>query len=398
MSMYTYEALTSGGRRMTGTLEAASDSDAARLLENMGLEVREITEQKQRPPAGGIGRDEMLLFNQQLAAIANAGMPLAPALRQMVGDIRSRRLQQVIEQIADDLEAGTDVAEAFDRHRGQFPSMYGRIIEAGVKTGRLGEMLISLNRHLAVADRTRRIVVETLSYPMMVMVLALVIGLGLLTLVVPAFSDIYNDMGAGLPAAASWLIFASRGLWKLWVAAAVAVVAIVAGWLVLGVVPRGRTVREAVVFQLPILGRLVRMGALSRLADCLAVMVASGSPLAEAFRSAGSAVGSVHVQVDAYAIAAALERGEGLLDAAGDCRVVPEVMLYAMQLASQRNELAGQLAGLAETYRMQTHAGQGRLQAVLFPLAVLLVGVFIGGIVTALFLPLVTLLSAMGAM
>ncbi|GAH66411.1 unnamed protein product, partial [marine sediment metagenome] len=171
MATFEYQALTPAGRLMTGTLEAGSREHATQILQEMQLTVNSVEKAKAAAPRTPIGRSEFLLFNQQLASIAQAGIPMEHGLRQIAGDVGSGRMRALIEGIADDLEAGKSIQEAVGARRAHLPALYARIVEAGVKTGRLGEMLTSLNRHLEVAGRTRRIVFEAALYPLVVLVL-----------------------------------------------------------------------------------------------------------------------------------------------------------------------------------------------------------------------------------
>ncbi len=150
---------------MKGTLEAGSPAEAAEILKQMELNVSLLEKATPPPLRTSVGRNEFLLFNQQLASITKAGVPLERGLRELSHDVASKSMRQLIEDIAADLEAGVPIEEAFGRREKQFPPLYGRILKAGVETGRLSEMLTSLNRHLELAGHTRRIIFEAISYP-----------------------------------------------------------------------------------------------------------------------------------------------------------------------------------------------------------------------------------------
>ena len=140
MATFEYEALTPAGRLMTGMIEGDSPEEASMSLAALGLQVQGVTKAKPAGPKTRIGRSEFLMFNEQLAAITASGIPLERSLREMAREVASGRLRKLIDGVATDLENGRSISEAFDSRREHFPPLYGRIVEAGVKTGRLSEM------------------------------------------------------------------------------------------------------------------------------------------------------------------------------------------------------------------------------------------------------------------
>ena len=143
MATFQYNALTAAGRLMKGTIEAGSPAEATETLKQMELNVSVLEKAKPEQLRTSVGRNEFLLFNQQLASITKAGVPLERGLRELSRDVVSQAMRRLIASVADDLEAGVPIEEAFGKREKQFPPLYGRILKAGVETGRLSEMLIS---------------------------------------------------------------------------------------------------------------------------------------------------------------------------------------------------------------------------------------------------------------
>ncbi len=206
MATFEYNALTSAGRLMKGTVEAGSPQEAGELLKQMQLTVNSIEKARPPKPATAIGRNEFLLFNQQLASIAKAGIPLERGLRELAKDVGSARMRKLIEDIAGDLEAGVSIEQAFEKRQKHFPALYGRILKAGVETGRLSEMLTSLNRHLELANQTRRIIFEATAYPAVVLTLGAIIMTGVFLFIIPQFRSIYAEMIEGRAKPADFII------------------------------------------------------------------------------------------------------------------------------------------------------------------------------------------------
>ncbi|MGB2823733.1 MAG: type II secretion system F family protein [Phycisphaerae bacterium] len=394
MATFEYEALTAAGRLMTGTVEAASHDEASEMLKGMQLVVRSITKAAPPKPRTAIGRSEFLLFNQQLAAIARAGIPLERSLRELATDAASPRMRRLIETIAAELESGTPLPEAFEKHHRHFPPLYGRIIEAGVRSGRLGEMLTSLNRHSETAAQTRRILFEATCYPAVVLALAAVIFTGILVFVVPPLGRIFDEMGRDLPEATASLMTLARNVDRIWMGISAVIAALLLSGFILGRFPGGRRVKETVAFSLPLLGRLYRDTVLSRLADAMAALVSAGCDMPSCLRLAAGSTGCESVVAECEALARHVEQGQPLLAGATYCRILPSLFLYSVDLGAHRGELADNLYGLSRMYGEQARVCQGRLQVSLLPMLIVLLGVFVGGVVLALFLPIIHMLRA----
>ncbi|MBN2212464.1 MAG: type II secretion system F family protein [Sedimentisphaerales bacterium] len=393
MTIFSYQALTTSGRLMTGTLEAGSSEQAAEYLREMNLTVNQVEKAPSAPPRTFIGRHEFILFNQQLASLTEAGIPLERGLRELAGDVRSGRMRRVVEQLADDLDHGVGIEQAIAKQKGVFPPLYGRILQAGVRSGRLPEMLVSLNRHLETSARTRRAIIEATLYPLVVFILAMLIFTGVGLLVVPSFREIFKDFGIALPAITKFFINLPDFIVVFWSVFAVLIISIPVLGRVLSLSPGGRAFKETVYLAVPVLGRLYRVSLLSRFADALAVIIGTGEDLPDAMRTSADTTGCELLKREADLVARQIEQGTTLAVAGQACNFIPRFFIYSMQLGAQRNELQDNLYGLSDMYDKQTHIGQARLQALLMPIMLITVGGFIALTVVALFMPLVTLVS-----
>jgi len=395
MAIFEYKAVTSAGRVMSGTVEADSPEDAEATLRGMALSVRSVARAAPPKPRTPIGRSEFILFNQQLASIARAGIPLERSLRELAGEVGSRRMRGLIEGIADDLEAGKGIEEAFAARRRHFPPLYGRIVSAGVQTGRLGEMLTSLNRHLEVAGQTRRIVWEAVSYPLVVLALAAVVMTVLFRWIAPRFGAIFDAFDAELPGITRLCLSMSHHVLAFWGSVVGLILVGVFARLLLRTFPAGRRFTEALFMGLPVLGRIYRATVLARLAEAMATLISAGTDMPACLRLGADATGSETLRAEAEDLARGVEAGQDLGELIRPGKVIPGMFLYSMRLGAQRNELADNLHGLAEMYAGQARANQGRLHGALMPLLLIVVGAIVALMVTAMFLPLTSLIGTM---
>ena len=398
MATFEYSALTSGGRLMKGTLEAGSAEQASEMLGQMQLTVNELQKVRQKKPKTPVGRSEFLLFNQQLASITKAGIPLDRGLRELANDVGSRSMRKLILEIANDLSAGVSIEDAVERRKKHFPALYGRILKAGVETGRLSEMLTSLNRHLEVGVRTKRIIFEALCYPVLVLTLAAVIVTALFIMVIPAFAEILTDMSDGearLPFLTEVFLKMADNVVPFWIGVFILVALALATYTILSASPSGRRIKESVLLGVPIMGRLYRSGILARIAEAMALLIGAGCEMGQCLRLSAGASGSEKMKLDCDVLAGEIEQGLPIMEAGHACRMIPRLFLYSVQLGSQRNELQDNLLSLGQMYGEQTRCLQANLQAVLLPAMIILVGGFVATMVLSMFLPMVSIISAL---
>ena len=398
MAIFEYKALTSAGRLMKGTIEAGSREEARENLGQMQLDVHSVEKAKPKEPATPIGRSEFVLFNQQLASLTKAGIPLERGLRELSEDIESKSMRNLVDEVASDLESGTPIDEAFEKRQKRFPPLYGRILKAGVETGRLSEMLNSLNRHLELANHTRRIIFEAMGYPAVVLLL----GAAILTLVfmfiIPQFEPILLDLtgSANLPDLTRAFLAMARNVIPFWIAVACAIGAIVLLLAMSSSFPAGRRRRETLFLKIPIIGRVYYASLLSRMAEAMAMMVAAGADMPTCLRLAADSTGSETLVQESEVLAEEVEKGAGILEAGHLCRVIPKLFLYSVQLGAQRNELQDNLYSLGQMYAEQARFGQARLQTVLMPMMLIGVGGIVALCVMAMFLPMIRVVNVLG--
>ena len=397
MATFEYNALTSAGRLMKGTIEAGSRQEAGELLKQMQLTVNSIEKAKPKKPKTAIGRNEFLLFNQQLASITKAGIPLERGLRELAGDVSSKSMRKLIDAIAGELEAGVSIEQAFEKRQKHFLPLYGRILKAGVETGRLSEMLTSLNRHLEMANRTRRIIFEAMSYPAVILALGAVILTAVFLIIIPQFDPILREMseGAHLPPLTSLFLSIAKNVVPFWITVGFLVAAILFVIAMLSSFPAGRRFKESLVLKVPVFGRLYHSSILSKMAEAMAMMVSAGCDMPASLRLSSAAAGSEKLVLEGNMLASQIEQGANILEAGQSCKVTPRLFLYSIQLGTQRNELQDNLYSLGQMYAEQARCGQARLQAVLLPIMLIVVGGFLAATILAMFLPMIQIITTL---
>jgi type II secretory pathway component PulF len=398
MATFQYNALTAAGRLMKGTIEAGSPTEAAESLKQMELNVSLLEKAKPQQLQTPVGRNEFLLFNQQLASITKAGVPLERGLRELAHDVASKSMRRLIEDIAADLEAGVPIEEAFGKREKQFPPLYGRILKAGVETGRLSEMLTSLNRHLELAGHTRRIVFEAISYPAVILALGAIIITGVFRFVIPQFKPVLLEMiGGHLNPLTSTVLVLADHIIPFWITVGVLIGVVVVALMAVSTTPAGRRFREGFLLGVPVVGRLYYNSILSRMAEAMAVLVGAGCDIPEALRLGAVSSGSEKLLLDSEIVAGQVEQGANILEAGRGARMLPRLFLYSIQLGAQRNELQDNLYSLGEMHADQARVGQSHLQIILLPLLLVAIGGVIAMAILAMFLPMIQVVTSLSS-
>lgn len=261
----------------------------------------------------------------------------------------------------------------------------------------MSEMLTSLNRHLEISNQTRRIIFEAMIYPAVIFVMGSVIMSFALLFLIPKFDEILGEMiGQGqLPTATQVVLGLSHHVGTFWLAAGCIIAAMFFINVLLKSSPWGRRLREKLILCLPGFGQLYHSSILSKMAESMALMVAAGCDMQTCFRLSPDATGSDGLKKEGNFIADRVEQGTGILEAGQFCEVLPRFFQYSIQLGSQRNELQDNLRSLSEMYAQQVRSAQLRLQGLLLPTMIIIVGGFIMLCILSVFLPMIKIITTL---
>jgi type IV pilus assembly protein PilC len=394
MGHFTYQGQCQGGTSISGTIEAKDTDAAIGQLESMRIRVIEVEPAKRPKPKRGVGYDDFIFFNDQLASLAESGLALDQGLREIAADMRSQRLRRVVRRIADDLERGKPLDEAVAAHESSLPILYSRVIRAGIESNQLSATLLNLSQHLGFLSASRRLVIEALSYPVMIFLAALGIFAVIALHLIPQFEDMFEDFNTQLPALTNFMFRLAHAFPWLLGGAGVLIASAILTWVGLRATSGGRRARERALQWVPVVGPLIRTSLHARFLRAASLAVNGGIPLPEAMRLAAGATGSAALTHDAECAARELEAGESVGDACAGSTWIPAMFAYVADIASARGDLPDALRQLAKAMERRAAHHQGILQAWLLPAAVVLVAGGVGLCIIAMFLPLVTLIQS----
>lgn len=404
MPLFDYTGQLESGATFQGTLEAESQEHADATLAVMGVRVGSLRQVKRTSYVAPLSLDDFLFFNEQIAAMTRAGVPLQDGLRQLGADVGSGKLKRLLTELADDLATGTQLEQALAKLQSRFPTQYAGVVRAGLESGDLGGTLYGLSTHLRLKSDLRRALVELAVYPLAVVLLACVVLSFLMRMVVPQVEAMVADMtgwtpgsqSPSLPRATCWIFDTARA-WPT-------VELVVAGVLLAGLLltfatclPGGRGVREWILRLIPGIARVYWSSILARFTHTSALAAFSGTPLPELIASSGAASGSVALEKTSRTVAEYLSSGTSLEEATRGQREIPALWTCVVSATAARGELPAALEELARTYELRARQWAGVVRVILGPVLIIGIGGLLGVIIAGLMLPLISIIEAMTA-
>ena len=361
---------------------------------------------------GALRGEDFLTFNQQLAHLTRAGLPVEHGLRLIAQDMRRGRLATTVKRVADELERGTPLPQAFDRYRKQFPPLYARLVDAGIRSNNLSGMLLNLGRHVEMTQRLRAALWRASAYPLMVLLALLAILLVISLFVLPQIASLYENLvqqrilGIGrarwggppqdlsLPAITRMLISVGDVLPTILIVLAALLIAIP---LLIGLLRHtrlGRGLSDALLLPLPLIGPVLKRNLVARWVDALRIGVVAGMDLPGAIEVANDAVASPRLRRDGNVLLGVLQSGGALTAPPQPLWLLPPAVAAAIERASHTGDLPGTLEVLTQMYQQQAEMRLRMVPLVVTPVLLLIVAASIGFVMAALLLPIFRLIQA----
>ena len=391
---------TAGGEIIEGVYVADTEAHLRRELEDKGLFVLSLQRRGvlpafglSRPHRRRIRRQELLVFNQELATLLKAGMPLVQSLDILRQRVLNPTFKAVLDEIYDRVKAGTALSDAVAAHPDLFPPVYAASLMAGERAGNLDEVIRRYVAYEKVIGAVRRRTISALIYPAILATLMLIL-IGIIVLrVVPAFSEFYSNFGRALPLSTRIVVGVSRfvvGNFAI-IAAACAVtgIGLVTWWKQAG----QRTRIDRMLLELPWAGATVRKFSTSQLARTLATLLGGGIPLVNALEIAGRSMTNRFLAGEIAEVGGRVREGESFAAAMLARGVFPDVAVKMVEVGESTGALQEMLNSLAEFYDEEIETEVARFITLVEPLILVIMGIVIALVVLALYMPLFELSS-----
>ncbi len=398
MGSFYYEAIKNSGEILTGKLDAEDASIVIGRLRSMGLMVMEVKEIKQSFISGSfsikrkVKLGDLSLFSRQLAAMINSGIPLTRALFTLSTQVANRNLGDVLGKVARNVESGISFSEALNAYPDIFGELYINMVSAGEAGGTLETTLNRLSHQLQKDKELRDSIKSASFYPMVVFAFALIILFAMLFFLVPIFVGFFPE-GAVLPLPTQIIVSASDALKAYWYI-------IIPFFIMLGLLFRayarssdGRRKIDRLKFRLPIVGQLVQKTVIASFARTFSTMLATGIPVVQALDSSGMATGNSLV-IDATKLAGEkIQEGSNVSQPLVESGIFPPMVTHMISVGEETGNIPDMMDKVAEFYEEEVATMTKGLTALIEPLMLIVVGILVGGMLVALYLPIFTVIT-----
>ncbi len=389
---------TDTGEILEGVYVADSEAALRQDLEEKGLYVLSLRQRGALgwqgltlPKRQRIATREFIIFNQELAALIRAGMPLVQSLDILRQRVENPMFKSVLDDVHDRVRSGAALSEAFSAHGAMFPGVYTASIMAGEKSGSLEEVLRRFISYARLVAGVRRKMLSALIYPAILLTLALFVVIIIVLLVVPEFGNFYDGMGADLPLATRVLTSVSETLRETFLFIIVGGTAGATGFWGWLKQPGRRATIDRILLRVPAVGAIAAKFATSQLARTLATLLGGGIPLVNAIDVAARSVGNRHISRQLAEISREVREGQALSTSMSARGVFPSVAVKMVEVGESTGALQDMLNNVADFFDEEIEATLGRVMTLVEPVLLVVMGIVIAALLLALYWPLLQL-------
>jgi type IV pilus assembly protein PilC len=394
---YVWEGKDKKGKAVKGEMRANGDSFVKATLRRQGINVTKVKKQSGFSKKGKVSDKDITLFTRQLATMMKAGVPLLQAFDIVGKGHHNPAVAKLLGDLKADVETGSSLSASFRKYPLYFDNLFCNLVGAGEQAGILDTLLDRLATYKEKILAIKSKIKSALMYPISIVVVAFIITAVIMIFVVPAFKELFTGFGADLPAPTLLVMAISDFFVSYW-------------WAIFGAIGGGlwfffytwkrseklQAVMDRLMLKLPIFGEVIRKATLARFARTLATMFAAGVPLVEALDSVAGASGN-RVYADATKrIQSEISTGTSLTVAMQNAEVFPNMMLQMTAIGEESGALDDMLSKVADFYEGEVDDAVEGLSSLMEPIIMVVLGVLIGGLVIAMYLPIFKLGEVVG--
>jgi len=385
---YVWEGVDRNNRQIRGEVRAASETVVTTNLRRQGIRVAKIKRQTFR---GGkkIGERDITFFTRQMATMLKAGVPLLQSFEIIARGHNNARFSRLMMDIKNKIETGSSMSQAFRTHPAQFDSLYCNLVAAGETAGMLDGILERLATYKEKTLALKAKIKSAMFYPISVICVAIVVVWVIMVWVVPAFKQVFTSFGADLPAPTLIVMAISDFVVRWWWLGFLVLIGCIVGFTFM--LKRSAAFRygyDRVILRLPILGDILRKATIARWTRTLQTMFAAGVPLVESLDAVGGASGNAVYTAATKRIQTEVSTGTSLTNAMTNTGLFPSMVLQMTQIGEESGSLDNMLGKVADFFEREVDDAVAALTSLLEPIIIVFLGVVIGGLVVAMYLPI----------
>jgi type IV pilus assembly protein PilC len=391
LPVFTYKGKTLAGTLVSGELKVKNRAELERTLRGKKILLTSVSTKSSQinfKIGTGIKKVHISRFTRQFATMIGAGLPMVQCLEILSQQMESMELRRVIGEIKESVQAGTTLAEALSRHKKVFDDLYVNMVDAGEIGGALDTILVRLAIYREKADALARKVKGAIIYPAVVMTVAIAVTFIMLTYIVPIFAKMFEGLGAELPAPTRFILSLSGFIRGNILTGLGLLVALIIAYRYYSKTPSGRLNIDRLKLKVPLLGDLIRKGIIARFSRTLSTLISSGVSILDALditaRTSGNRV--IHDAIKKSILSIA--EGETITQPLKEAKVFPPMVVQMISVGEKTGGLDEMLSKIADFYDEEVDAAVAALTSVIEPVIIVFMGVVIGGILVAMYLPM----------
>ena len=401
MALFEFQGVNEAGKPVKGRRESDSQKSLRALLRREGVFLTSVqaaeTEATKDGKAGRfdlkglfsrVTTDDVAIMTRQLATLVGAGIPLVEALAALVEQVENPRLQRIVAEVRQRVNAGMSLADALKEHEKAFSNLYINMIRAGESSGALEIVLVRLADFTESQAKLRSKITGALAYPAVMMIVAVVIVGILFTTVIPKVTTIFADMNVTLPIYTRVLIGLSTFVSSYWYLAILLAVAVVLGTRAWLRTPGGKLTSHRLQLRAPVMGSLTRLIAMSRFSRTLSTLLSSGVPLLVAMDIVRNIVGNIVLQEVVEKARDSIREGESIAAPLRRSGEFPPMVCHMIAVGERSGQLEEMLRKIADTYDTQVESKVGALTSLLEPIMIVCMGGGVAFVVASILLPI----------
>ena len=418
MPIFQYTAMDASGKEQKGQHEAASEEAVASFLKEQGMfptSIKPLTKaakakkEKAKGPAAAKGLNinlgpvvmkgkDLTVFTRQLAILLDAGLPLIRSLKTLERQAKNPSVKTILGKVAYSVEGGSTFSEALAQHPKSFDKLYLNMIRAGEAAGKLELILTRLAGFREKAAKIAGKVKSAMVYPAIVLTIAIGITIFLMIFIVPKFEVMFTEMldGAQLPAITRFVMGISRWLQNNIIIAIIIVAVLVVALKFTLKTEKGRFYFDKGIYNAPIIGLLISRNAISKFSRTLGTLMGSGVPVLNALQIVRDTAGNELVSKAVQQVHDAVKEGEPMAPPLSATKIFPDMVISMIEVGEETGKLPDMLEKIADTYDEEVDNAVSALTSMIEPLMIVFLAVIVGGIVIALFSPLITIIQTLG--
>jgi type IV pilus assembly protein PilC len=390
------------GRRRTGeTIEGAMAADnkdavvaALRRQQIIATRIKEKGKEIALPKfGGGVKTKELAIFTRQFSVMIDAGLPVVQCLEILGSQQSNKAFQRVLFEIREDVEAGSSLHEAFKKHPKVFNDLYCNLVAAGEAGGILDTILQRLSVYIEKAVKLRSAIKSAMIYPVVVVTVAILVVMVIMWKVVPTFANLFEGLGAQLPLPTRIVIAISNFLGRWAWLVIILVIAVAVTIRLYYRTPGGRYTIDKILLKVPVFGIVLKKIAVARFCRTLATLVSSGVPILEGLDITARTSGNAIVEEAIMKTRKAVEEGKTLTQPLEESKIFPGMVTQMINVGESTGALDAMLGKIADFYEDEVDEAVGNLMSMLEPVIIVFLGITIGGIVIAMYMPMFSLIN-----